>query len=580
LKLNSRIDLRGPLKVKRRKSKKKNNLKFNYKKKNRKKAVRTVLQFVVLAFVFFFFYQTLFYTKQYQEPDKSSWSNSEGFIALSYFGVSRSGSETLIAKSQLEKQLQVLKDQGYVTISQQDIIDFYEKGKPLPKRALFLIFEDGRNDSSIFAQPILEKLNYRATMSTYANKFNKREMKFLQPKDLLNMKETGYWEIGSNGYRLSYINIFDDDEKYYVAMDESEFDSLLPVEKYNHYLMDFLRDEHGVPIEERAQMEERIDKDYELMKEIYQSDLGYIPNVYLIMHANSLYNGMNQLVENKNDENIKELFKLHFNREGNSYNTQKMSLYNLSRVQPAPHWAVNHLIMQIRQDSGEDLEYIIGDEKLAEDWTMKSGVAEFTKNNIILTSPPNEEGMLLLKDSHKFQNYRVKLQMEGIPEGKKSIYLKYDESSGKYVKLTMENDQLSIIEKAGTTEKTIYQKLINDLKKKNSIKVDVIGNELAIWLNDQLLYNHISFDSSIKSGAFALSSEPIVLDSMQKYDDLYYKGAEIFDTRFTDIQITELDSSNEEGDILYSNMLQWYERVLSKVVEGFNAVIDWAIESF
>ena len=82
--------------------------------------------------------------KKYDEPDKSQWANQNGFIALSYFGVDRNGTPKRISKKELDKQLNALYGQGYETISQQDVIDFYTKGKPLPEKALF---EEGKEQS-------------------------------------------------------------------------------------------------------------------------------------------------------------------------------------------------------------------------------------------------------------------------------------------------------------------------------------------------------------------------------------------------------------------------------------------------
>lgn len=104
--------------------------------------------------------------------------NKDGFIALSYFGVSRGESPKYVSKDNLRKQLALLESQGYTTVTQQDILEFYQKNKPLPEKALYLSFEDGRTDSSIFAQNIMEDLNYKATMFTYANKMDTRDNKF------------------------------------------------------------------------------------------------------------------------------------------------------------------------------------------------------------------------------------------------------------------------------------------------------------------------------------------------------------------------------------------------------------------
>lgn len=128
------------------------------RRKDRFKRIRTVLQFLVIAVCLAMLADLFFHLKTYHPYDASSLADSSedtGFIAISYFGVDRIGdSSTLIGKDLLEEHLQALKDQGYVTITQKDIEDYYQSGKPLPKRALYLMFEDGRRDLRRFS-PIL-----------------------------------------------------------------------------------------------------------------------------------------------------------------------------------------------------------------------------------------------------------------------------------------------------------------------------------------------------------------------------------------------------------------------------------------
>ena len=71
------------------------------------------------------------------------------------------------------------------------------------------MFEDGRRDTVLFSEKILEKYNYKATILSYADKFAEKDPKFLSAKDLKKLQDNGYWELGTNGYRLSYINSYD-----------------------------------------------------------------------------------------------------------------------------------------------------------------------------------------------------------------------------------------------------------------------------------------------------------------------------------------------------------------------------------
>ena len=110
-------------------------------------------QLGILLVIVFLVFQTFFEINRYNESETKDWKNNRGFIALSYPGVTRDGSDSLFAKKQLQRHLEALTDQGYETISQQDILNFYKNKKPLPEKALFLAFEDGRTDTSVFVNP-------------------------------------------------------------------------------------------------------------------------------------------------------------------------------------------------------------------------------------------------------------------------------------------------------------------------------------------------------------------------------------------------------------------------------------------
>ncbi len=182
-------------------------------KKDIKKLIRTIFEGIFLLVLLFFIIKALFVIKIYEPYDETDTQvvsgEDKGFLALSYFGVDRSGTDTLISTERLGEHLEALSELGYVTVTQQDILDYYEKGKPLPDKALFLMFEDGRKDTAIFAQKVLEKNNFIATALTYAEKFETKDNKFLMPRDLNSLMKGGWWELGTNGYRLSYINAYD-----------------------------------------------------------------------------------------------------------------------------------------------------------------------------------------------------------------------------------------------------------------------------------------------------------------------------------------------------------------------------------
>ena len=180
-------------------------------RKERRKKIRVFFQIICLIAIISLAINALYTFKKYQpfNENNTTFAGDQGFIALSYFGVDRAGSGSLIGIEQLESQLAGLKQQGYVTVTQQDILDYYKNGKELPKHSLFLAFEDGRRDTAVFAQKLLEKFNYKATIFSYPEKFDNKDTKFLLPSEFKDLIQTGYWELGTNGFRLYFINVHD-----------------------------------------------------------------------------------------------------------------------------------------------------------------------------------------------------------------------------------------------------------------------------------------------------------------------------------------------------------------------------------
>ncbi len=435
-------------------------------RKNRFKKVRTVFQLLVIVGVLVLLFTVFFSLKEYQPYEaeaQSAGGSDTGFVAISYFGVDRQGdTSTRIGQAQLREHLQALKDQGYVTITQQDIEDYYKQGKPLPKRALYLMFEDGRRDTGVLSQSILEDLNYKATVMTYPEKFGNKDPKFLLPKDLKEMEESTFWEMGSNGYRLEYINVYDRYNNYLGELEPLRFacvGSYLE-RNYNHYLMDYIRDKNGISKESRNHMEKRISYDYEKLRDIYEDEIGYIPPVYVLMHANTGKYGNNPSVSDVNEKWIHELFKICFNREGYSFNQRNSSIYDLTRMQPQPYWPVNHLLMRLKHDINQPIEFVKGTESRQRDWNLIDGAAEIREESYILTTLPEGRALSRMNVSGDLRNMKLSVDLKGNAFGEQQIFLRADEKMTSYICVKTVNDRLIITELAGGRSKELYKEKI------------------------------------------------------------------------------------------------------------------------
>lgn len=421
------------------------------RKKNRNKRIRVVLQIIILILVAILLAYALFVFgkyKPYQTRADVPVNGDHGFVAISYFGIDRLGNSEEIGKERLREHLQALKDSGFETITQQDIIDYYSSGTELPQKALFLMFEDGKRDSGIFAQKILEDLNYKATVLTYPEKFLLVDNKFLMPKEIVGMQKNTFWELGTNGYRLAFINAFDRYENYLGELVPLKHSHVLRYlgRKYNHYLMDYVRDKDGFPKESYNMMQDRVSYDYEKLSEVYTKEVGYVPRLHVLMHANTGAFGNNREVSAVNEKWILELFEMNFNREGYCWNDRTSSIYDLTRMQPQSYWYTNHLLMRIKHDQEQDVKFVNGREDEAFRWAQRVGVSEFKADKIILTTEPMGRSVAYLKGMPKVADLHASVKLKGSKSGAQALVLRANDDLSAGVAIRVYKDELFVYE--------------------------------------------------------------------------------------------------------------------------------------
>lgn len=458
------------------------------RRKNRMKQGRVVFEIVLLAAMAWILMELFFTLKTYEPFAAAAVSEEDhGFIALSYFGVDRNGeTSTLIGKEQLRLHLAELKEQGYVTISQQDVLDYYQNGKPLPPRSLFLMFEDGRRDTAIFAQEIMEDLNLKATMMTYPEKFIKEDTKFLSPKDLKELESSTYWEMGSNGYRLAYINVFDRYGDFLGELDPLRFNlvSRYLDRRYNHYLMDYIRDKDGIPTESERQMERRVTYDYTRLRDVYEEELGYVPRAHVLMHANTGRFGNNPRVSAVNERWIRDIFPMNFNREGFVLNKRTSSLYDLTRMQPQPYWPINHLLMRINYDTDGSLSFVEGRAEGRRAWDLKEGALECKEETLILTTLPEGKAVARLADVEDLRDLRFEAELEGNAFGSQQIFLRSSVDLAEAVGIVLVNDQLVVEEIKGGEKHELYREKLPVILGEKILSVEEAHQEAKVGENE------------------------------------------------------------------------------------------------
>lgn len=561
-------------------------------KKDRKKGIRTGLQIIILLLLLKILYSLLVMGEHYQpytDADLAEDSES-GFVALSYFALDRSGTDTIMSAERLQEHFEALEKNGFQTISQADLEAYYKDGsKRLPERALFLMFEDGRRDTAMFSAPLLEDFNFMASLLTYGDKLQEKDLKFLSAKDLLKLEKTGYFELGTNGYRLAYINVFDREGNFLGEMSAQDYSQLKPDLKrdYNHYLMDFIRDKDGIPLEDYQQMKARIGRDYDLVGEVYQEKLGQKPKLNVLMHANTGQFASNDTVSQVNEAYIRKDYGINFNREGFSYNQREISPYDLTRMQPQANWYANHLLMRIQADTGYDLIFEEGLAEVKKDWQPIQGVAEYRDREIILTSEPSSRGLIRLDRSLQQEKLKISLSLEGNKLGRQRIYLAQEDDLEGAFYISVEDDWLVL----GQGERILYSMDLADLDEaedgkkveaeKEEIQAEIqlkdLGQRaLEIWIRGDLVQVDVDQKPATKDIKVQRPKETSLYLEAAVKDQAYSQRNlvdDVYDGVFSGLLI------ESGGEQVYSNRLEGLDAFKKEVSQAWKRTLDWFIEN-
>ncbi len=116
----------------------------------------------------------------------------------------------IITPDEFEKDLKFIKNAGYTTVSVENLIDYTEKGIPLPEKPILITFDDGHLSYLEYAVPLLEKYNMCAVVSvvgSYTNDFTEHPDRcvsyaYLSWDDIETLSKSTHTEIGNHTYDM------------------------------------------------------------------------------------------------------------------------------------------------------------------------------------------------------------------------------------------------------------------------------------------------------------------------------------------------------------------------------------------
>ncbi len=124
-----------------------------------------------------------------------------------------------VSVSEFESDLQYLKNNGYNSVTMQQVIDYAYNKTPLPEKPVVITFDDGYESFYAYAFPLLQKYGFHAVMNvvgSFAEHYTQLEAEnnpdrhnldysYLNFDEIKKLQESGLVEIGNHTYNMHSI---------------------------------------------------------------------------------------------------------------------------------------------------------------------------------------------------------------------------------------------------------------------------------------------------------------------------------------------------------------------------------------
>lgn len=121
----------------------------------------------------------------------------------------------VVSPAELESDMKLLTDMGFETVTVNDLIDFCDGKRNLPKKPVMLTFDDGYETDYINVFPLLQKYNMKAVFSvvgSYAEKYSEPNIDkhinyaHLSWDEMREMSKSGLCEFQNHSYDMHSLN--------------------------------------------------------------------------------------------------------------------------------------------------------------------------------------------------------------------------------------------------------------------------------------------------------------------------------------------------------------------------------------
>lgn len=119
-------------------------------------------------------------------------------------------STTTVPLSQFMQEMDYLKENGYATITPNQLLAYVQKEQLLPPKSVLITFDDGLKSTYIYAYPLLKQYGFQATVFMITGRmrpapqpFDPKGLQFLSKQEIEEMRDIIAFESHTNHFHLS-----------------------------------------------------------------------------------------------------------------------------------------------------------------------------------------------------------------------------------------------------------------------------------------------------------------------------------------------------------------------------------------
>jgi len=424
--------------------------------------------------------------------DNSKLPPAKGVPILLYHGVTDQNSTSNTQLNIFKSQMEMLKRDGYKTISIHDL-DLFLQGKLiLPHKPIIITFDDGRKDSYYLTDNVLEKLGFKATMFIVTGKQDTNDHLFLSWKELRKMQASGRWELEAEGSHSHDTIIIDGKGSIGSYLSSRIYDSTTGLESVQNF-------------------DKRIEQDYIDSINDMKNNLGIDPKYYAIPFSDYGQNHTNYPQGAAyNAQLTKKYFRLAFieaytpNEAKADYNAYS-NIYNYSGDDPFALRRIN-----VEDTSASQLEKML-DENYPQDPNLnlnnqdistfkdKSfnlyGSISFSSNGLLLKSDGySNSAKVIFGDAH-WSNYTIEASVKRVT-GKSYGLIGYELDNDNYIIFGRSSNGFYLWELKNGRKQELSKPYMEPIKKNDFLNLKLIFNEKTVtaYINNMLIFKKLPID--------------------------------------------------------------------------------------